>query len=132
MACPRCKISFPELTPQGFSFNSPQGMCGDCNGLGTRIQIDPDRLVPDPELSIDQGAIAPWGPDASEKTGWAHGFRGQLCGCRHRYQAALQETDRRNARRCSTAPESKSTESPGRARVGAGTSSWRGKVWCIA
>jgi excinuclease ABC subunit A len=77
-ACTRCRLSFPELTPQGFSFNSPQGMCADCNGLGTRMEIDPDRLVPDPELSIDEGAIAAWGPDASQKTGWAHGFRGQF------------------------------------------------------
>jgi excinuclease ABC subunit A len=78
LACMRCKLSFPELTPQGFSFNSPQGMCTDCNGLGARLEIDPDRLVPDRKLSIDQGAISAWGPGASQKTGWAHGFRGQF------------------------------------------------------
>ena len=79
MACDHCGLSFPELTPQSFSFNSPQGMCVDCNGLGTRVEIDPERVVPNEALSLDQGAIQPWGPGASEKTGWAHGFRGQIC-----------------------------------------------------
>jgi excinuclease ABC subunit A len=78
LACTDCGISFPELTPIGFSFNSPLGMCMACNGLGTRVEIDPDLLVPDGKLSLDQGAIAPWGPDVSEKTNWAHGFRGQI------------------------------------------------------
>ena len=77
-ACPKCGISFPELTPQAFSFNSPQGMCPDCNGLGTRVAIDPDRVVPDPGKSIDEGAIVPWGPGASKKVGWVHGFIGQI------------------------------------------------------
>jgi len=79
MACGDCGISFPELTPQSFSFNSPQGMCVECNGLGTRVEIDPDLVVPDTTLSIDGGAIRSWGPKVSEKTGWAHGFRGQIC-----------------------------------------------------
>jgi excinuclease ABC subunit A len=79
MACGDCGLSFPELTPQSFSFNSPQGMCVDCNGLGTRVEIDPQLVVPDESLSIDEGAIKPWGPNVSEKTGWVHGFRGQIC-----------------------------------------------------
>jgi excinuclease ABC subunit A len=78
MACGHCGISFPELTPQSFSFNSPQGMCVECNGLGTRVEIDPALVMPDESLSIDQGAIRSWGPNVSEKTGWAHGFRGQI------------------------------------------------------
>jgi excinuclease ABC subunit A len=78
MACGTCGASFPELTPQSFSFNSPQGMCVDCNGLGTRVEIDPRLVIPDESLSIDAGAIKPWGPNVSEKTGWAHGFRGQI------------------------------------------------------
>jgi len=77
-ACPHCNISFPELSPQAFSFNSPQGMCLDCNGLGTRMQIDPGRLIKDPELTIDEGAVDPWGTDVSKKIGWSHGFRGQI------------------------------------------------------
>jgi excinuclease ABC subunit A len=78
MACGACGASFPELTPQSFSFNSPQGMCVECNGLGTRVEIDPGLVIPDESLSIDAGAIKPWGPNVSEKTGWAHGFRGQI------------------------------------------------------
>ncbi len=78
LACTTCNASFPELTPQGFSFNSPQGMCADCNGLGTRVEIDPALVLPDHRLTIDEGAIASWGPDVSRKTGWSHGFRGQL------------------------------------------------------
>jgi excinuclease ABC subunit A len=77
-ACSECRISFPELTPQAFSFNSPQGMCAECNGLGVRVEIDPDLVVPDDSLSIDEGAIKPWGPNVSEKTSWSHGFRGQI------------------------------------------------------
>ncbi len=78
MACADCGISFPELTPQSFSFNSPQGMCGECNGLGSRVEIDPELVIPDEDLTIDEGAIKPWGPKVSEKTGWSHGFRGQI------------------------------------------------------
>jgi excinuclease ABC subunit A len=79
MACGDCGISYPELTPQSFSFNSPQGMCVDCNGLGSRMEIDPELVVPDGALSLDQGAIKSWGPDVSSKAGWAHGFRSQIC-----------------------------------------------------
>ncbi|MDH5566751.1 MAG: excinuclease ABC subunit UvrA, partial [Myxococcales bacterium] len=78
MACGACGISFPELTPQSFSFNSPQGMCVDCNGLGSRVEIDPELVIPDAAISLDEGAIKAWGPKVSEKTGWAHGFRGQI------------------------------------------------------
>ncbi len=77
MACGDCGLSFPELTPQGFSFNSPQGMCGDCNGLGSRVEIDPDLVIPDDRLSIDEGAIKPWGGEISSKTSWS-GMRTQI------------------------------------------------------
>jgi excinuclease ABC subunit A len=77
-ACPRCRISFPELTPQAFSFNSPQGMCADCNGLGTRFEFDPELLVPDDRLSIEDGAIRPWGEGTSTKSGWGANYRRQL------------------------------------------------------
>jgi excinuclease ABC subunit A len=59
-ACPDCGISYAEFTPSSFSFNSPHGACSTCNGLGTTSTIDPDRLVPDPHLSLRQGAVAPW------------------------------------------------------------------------
>lgn len=76
LACDRCGLSFPELTPTGFSFNSPLGMCPDCNGLGTRMEIDEALVVPDTSKSIDGGAIAPWGEDVSEKNTWD--FRSQI------------------------------------------------------
>ncbi len=77
MACAPCGISYPELTPQGFSFNSPQGMCVDCNGLGSRMDFDPALVVPDPALSIDAGAIKPWGKEISKKSSWS-GLRTQI------------------------------------------------------
>ncbi|CAN5685719.1 hypothetical protein BH23PLA1_BH23PLA1_12510 [soil metagenome] len=61
-ACNACGIGFDAPTPQLFSFNSPQGMCPACDGLGVRHDFDPDLLVPDPSLSVWEGAIAPLGP----------------------------------------------------------------------
>jgi len=68
-SCQHCGISFPELTPQLFSFNSPLGMCSECHGLGTRAEMDEDLMVPDPSLSINQGAVKPWGV-IEDKGGW--------------------------------------------------------------
>jgi excinuclease ABC subunit A len=62
-ACPNCDISFEELSPRMFSFNSPFGACTGCLGLGHKMEIDPDRVVPNPELSINDGAIHPWRSD---------------------------------------------------------------------
>jgi len=59
-ACPDCGISMPELAPRMFSFNSPYGACPECGGLGTQIYFDENLIVPDPGLSIREGAIAPW------------------------------------------------------------------------
>jgi excinuclease ABC subunit A len=55
-----CGIAYPELIPQIFSFNAPQGMCPECNGIGTLLSMDPDKVVPDRNLSIRQGAVIPW------------------------------------------------------------------------
>jgi excinuclease ABC subunit A len=57
-ACDHCGLSFPELTPQLFSFNNPQGACPACDGLGADVFFDPDLIVPNPSLSIDEGAVA--------------------------------------------------------------------------
>jgi len=57
-ACPECGISYEELTPQMFSFNSPQGMCHTCRGLGVNMEMDPDLVVPDKSRSINEGAVA--------------------------------------------------------------------------
>ena len=59
-ACSYCNISYPELEPRLFSFNNPQGACSKCDGLGTKMVIDPDLVVPDTSLSIRKGAIRPW------------------------------------------------------------------------
>ncbi len=69
-ACPTCGIGFPELSPQSFSFNSPLGMCVDCNGLGDRQAADPDLIVPDQTRSIRDGAVAVWGEAIAKDTGW--------------------------------------------------------------
>ncbi len=59
-ACPVCNISLPELEPRSFSFNSPHGACPTCTGLGTRRELDPKLIVPNPDLSLAEGAIEPW------------------------------------------------------------------------
>lgn len=59
-ACVDCKINFEELTPRMFSFNAPQGACPECNGIGSRMEINPDLIVPDKNLSLNEGAIVPW------------------------------------------------------------------------
>ncbi|MDX1649065.1 MAG: excinuclease ABC subunit UvrA, partial [Myxococcota bacterium] len=57
-ACVACGVSFPEIAPRMFSFNSPAGACPDCDGLGTRAVFDPERVVPDPDRALAEGAIA--------------------------------------------------------------------------
>jgi excinuclease ABC subunit A len=69
-ACPSCGVGLPELSPQSFSFNSPLGMCIDCNGLGSSLEVDPDLVVPNPEMTIEDGAIEPWGDRSSKQSGW--------------------------------------------------------------
>jgi excinuclease ABC subunit A len=60
LACTNDGLSFEELEPRSFSFNSPFGACPECTGLGTRREVDPDLIVPDDDLSLDEGALAPW------------------------------------------------------------------------
>ncbi len=60
LACLACGLSFEEPSPRSFSFNSPYGACPACDGLGTRYEVDPDLVVPDPSLSLAEGALAPW------------------------------------------------------------------------
>ena len=59
-ACSYCGISYPELEPRLFSFNNPNGACAKCDGLGSKLEIDPDLVVPNPSLSIRDGAVRPW------------------------------------------------------------------------
>src|SRR5216117_2514492 len=60
LACADCGISFPEVSPRMFSFNNPYGACPECGGIGTRFEIDPERLVPNANRSLKAGALAPW------------------------------------------------------------------------
>ena len=68
LSCGHCGISFPALSPQAFSFNSPQGMCHDCNGLGTQVSFDPDLVIPDKNLSLRDGALKSVGAINADRT----------------------------------------------------------------
>jgi len=60
LSCPMCGTALPELEPRLFSFNSPHGACPECTGLGVKMELDPGKIVPNPSLSLAQGALAPW------------------------------------------------------------------------
>jgi len=67
LACHDCNLSFEELEPRSFSFNSPFGACVECSGIGTKLEVDEDLIIPDDSISINEGAIAPWaGGQSSE------------------------------------------------------------------
>lgn len=74
-ACPDCNISLPEIAPRSFSFNSPHGACPRCQGLGTILEIDPRLILPNPRLTILEGAIRPWSKTASNSTWYMAGLR---------------------------------------------------------
>ena len=59
-ACSYCNISYPELEPRLFSFNNPQGACPQCDGLGIKMVFDPELVIPNPKLSVRDGALKPW------------------------------------------------------------------------
>jgi excinuclease ABC subunit A len=69
LACIDCGVSYQEITPRLFSFNNPHGACPDCTGLGTRMYFDADLVIPNPDLSLREGAIAPW---EKRLSGWFH------------------------------------------------------------
>jgi excinuclease ABC subunit A len=69
-SCSRCGIGYEELSPQHFSFNSPIGACPSCNGLGYKLEFDPDLIVPDPERSLLEGAVAAWGKLEDKQASW--------------------------------------------------------------
>jgi len=81
LACTYCGLSFEELAPRNFSFNSPYGACPTCDGLGSRLEVAPELVVPDATLSINEGGLAPWANNTLEywfrvleAVGDAHGF----------------------------------------------------------
>ncbi len=60
LGCPTCGLSYEELAPRNFSFNSPYGACEHCDGLGTKFEVDAELVIPNPALSVSEGALAPW------------------------------------------------------------------------
>ena len=85
-ACTHCGISFGELEPRNFSFNSPHGACPTCTGLGTTMEFDPDLILPNRNLSIAQGAIVPWMRSGMESSTW---YAAMLQGLAERYHFSL-------------------------------------------
>ena len=65
-ACPECGISFDEISPRMFSFNAPQGACPECNGIGSKMEMNPDLVVPNKNLSLAEGAIVPWSKSSNK------------------------------------------------------------------
>src|ERR1700737_4085805 len=96
LACPTCGLSFDELAPRNFSFNSPYGACPHCAGLGTKFEVDPELVVADPDLSIEQGAIPPSGGGRGEYFRLGSG----AVGCHYAFQTSrpwkrLKKTDQK-------------------------------------
>ncbi len=78
LACAHCGISYPEISPRMFSFNSPYGACETCDGLGTKMEIDPKRVILNPQLSVLDGAIKPYGFPGSWRTALLKGLARKL------------------------------------------------------
>ncbi len=77
LACPHGHGSFPELEPRLFSFNSPHGACPECQGLGVKREFDPELIVPNKELSIEEGALAPWATGSGDS--WTRNYLQEAC-----------------------------------------------------
>jgi len=87
-SCPKCGISLPEIEPRLFSFNSPYGACPACQGLGEKLEVLPELVIPDKNLSISEGAIVPWAR-ASHKVGRQSYFNWLLSDISERYNFSL-------------------------------------------
>ena len=132
-ACPNCKTSYEELEPRTFSFNSPYGACPRCEGLGSRVAFDPELVLPDLNLSLADGAIAPWRDDspaalrkrqkhldpflAKAGIGWNTPLADALGEAPGRAAARLGQAVRRRACRCSK----RNTPRPAARRSGSGS-----------
>lgn len=77
LACSKCGLSFEDLQPRNFSFNSPYGACQECSGIGTRFQVDPELVIADPDLALSEGAIPMW---SSNRMRYYHRLLGGLAG----------------------------------------------------
>ncbi|MBI4121592.1 MAG: excinuclease ABC subunit UvrA, partial [Candidatus Ryanbacteria bacterium] len=90
LACPACGISLPEIEPRTFSFNSPYGACPACTGIGSTLEVDPRLVIPNPQLSLAEGAIQPWSR-ASHKVGRQSWYWWMLEDLSARYKFSLDE-----------------------------------------
>ena len=101
LACTHCGVSFDELAPRNFSFNSPYGACERCDGLGTRFEVDPELVVPNDDLSISEGAIAAVGglPEPLLRPRARVGGRGTEVLARHAVEEVEEEREERGALR---------------------------------
>jgi len=89
-ACDECGLSLPEIEPRLFSFNSPFGACSDCQGLGTKLEIDPKLVIPNERLTLAEGAIRPWS-NASHRVGRQGYFFWKLSQAAQEYNFSLNE-----------------------------------------
>ncbi len=120
LSCPTCGRSYDEPAPRNFSFNSPYGACETCDGLGTTFEIDPELVIPDPDVSINAGAIAPW--RTAQTQYFTRMLEAVADGQRHRPRRAVGEAHRRSSRRSSsTAPAARSPSSTATATAGSGS-----------
>ena len=118
LACPDCGISIEELSPRMFSFNSPYGACPECDGLGVRMDIDPELVMPDKNLSLREGGIRPWAGSQSQLLPAIAG--GGVPALRHRHgRADGPSCPKSSSRCCCTARRTRKsrsdTQTPGRA-----------------
>ncbi len=70
--CNDCAVSIREITPRHFSFNNPEGACPECSGLGVKMEVDPDLVIPNKNLSLAEGAIQPWSKSGGKMNGWGN------------------------------------------------------------
>lgn len=89
-ACEKCGVSLPELEPRLFSFNNPYGACPECTGLGEKLEVDPELVIPNKKLTIAEGAIWPWAK-ASHKVGRQGYYYSILSGLAEKYNFSLDE-----------------------------------------
>lgn len=94
-ACHTCGISLPEITPRFFSFNAPHGACSECTGLGNKIKVDPDLVIPNKDLSIFNGALVPWSQPITTKRhrwkgAWSSWYFDLLDGVSKKYGISLE------------------------------------------
>jgi excinuclease ABC subunit A len=95
-ACTECGINFEEISPRMFSFNSPHGACPECNGLGSKLEIDADLVVPDPGLSLNEGVILPWSKSKHRDTYYGQMLRAVAEHYGFRMDIPFQELSKKN------------------------------------